>query len=422
MRSLVQATLAQHLLPLVIPEFPGITVGGAFAGTAGESSSYREGLFEMGVEGVEVVAGDGRVAWAKEGELEGLRGSFGTLGVVTALLLRLRPAGGWVECVYRPVGNLVGELRKGIDGEGWEFLDGVVFGKGKGVVCQGRCVDEKTFGPEVRRRRVSRGRDKWFYQILERVSQTGISVTELLPTEDYLFRWDRGGFWVARYAFPYFLCPFNRLTRWALDRYLRADVMYRALHFSGLVERYVVQDLGVPVATAEGFEEFLDREMGIYPLWLCPVKVEPIGAGIYKDKGDGGAEMMVNFGVWGLGPPGKESMLEVNRRLENEVARLGGFKCLYAQAFYTEAEFWNIHNKAAYQELRAKWGAEYMPSVWDKVKRIEGKEEKASRSGLARLKTKLVEVRPVRGLYGVACAVIGREYLLREPEEGQKSA
>lgn len=38
MDSLVQATLPFGLVPPVIMEFPGITVGGGFAGTAGESS------------------------------------------------------------------------------------------------------------------------------------------------------------------------------------------------------------------------------------------------------------------------------------------------------------------------------------------------------------------------------------------------
>jgi len=38
MDALVQATLPHGLVPPVIMEFPGITVGGGFAGTAGESS------------------------------------------------------------------------------------------------------------------------------------------------------------------------------------------------------------------------------------------------------------------------------------------------------------------------------------------------------------------------------------------------
>lgn len=41
MDSLVEATLHYGLIPPVVMEFPGITVGGGFAGTSGESSSFR---------------------------------------------------------------------------------------------------------------------------------------------------------------------------------------------------------------------------------------------------------------------------------------------------------------------------------------------------------------------------------------------
>jgi delta24-sterol reductase len=43
MDSLVEATLQHGLIPPVVMEFPGITVGGGFAGTSGESSSFRYG-------------------------------------------------------------------------------------------------------------------------------------------------------------------------------------------------------------------------------------------------------------------------------------------------------------------------------------------------------------------------------------------
>ena len=44
MDSLVHATLQHGLIPPVVMEFPGITVGGGFAGTSGESSSFKYDL------------------------------------------------------------------------------------------------------------------------------------------------------------------------------------------------------------------------------------------------------------------------------------------------------------------------------------------------------------------------------------------
>jgi FAD/FMN-containing dehydrogenase len=43
MDMLVKAAKKKGLLPPVVPELPGLTVGGCFAGSAGESSSFKYG-------------------------------------------------------------------------------------------------------------------------------------------------------------------------------------------------------------------------------------------------------------------------------------------------------------------------------------------------------------------------------------------
>src|SRR5438105_4076461 len=45
MDTLVKATVKEGLVPPVVMEFPGITVGGGLQGGAGESSSYKWGTF-----------------------------------------------------------------------------------------------------------------------------------------------------------------------------------------------------------------------------------------------------------------------------------------------------------------------------------------------------------------------------------------
>ena len=53
MDKLVQATLRRGLIPPGVIGFPGITVGGGYAGSAGESSSFRYGYFDQTVNWVE---------------------------------------------------------------------------------------------------------------------------------------------------------------------------------------------------------------------------------------------------------------------------------------------------------------------------------------------------------------------------------
>lgn len=68
MDRLVEATLKYGLLPPVVMEFPGITVGGGFAGQSGESSSFKHGLFDETVKSIEIVLACGDVVHASSEE------------------------------------------------------------------------------------------------------------------------------------------------------------------------------------------------------------------------------------------------------------------------------------------------------------------------------------------------------------------
>jgi delta24-sterol reductase len=193
MDQLVQACLEVGLLPPVVMEFPGITVGGGFVGTAGESSSFKHGMFDRSVLSAEVVLADGRIVRASPDEnaelFEGLRGSFGTLGVLTLVEVRLVLGRSYVEVTYYPatssgavVAKLEGESRK----RTYDYLDGVLFGKEKGVAVCGRLVDASTKTNVVRR--FSRPWDQWFYLHAETLASKSTPTVELVPVEDYLFR------------------------------------------------------------------------------------------------------------------------------------------------------------------------------------------------------------------------------------------
>src|SRR5262249_18718559 len=59
--ELVAATLAQGLLPAVVPELKTITLGGAAAGVGIEASSFKFGLVHETLAEAEILTGDGRV-------------------------------------------------------------------------------------------------------------------------------------------------------------------------------------------------------------------------------------------------------------------------------------------------------------------------------------------------------------------------
>lgn len=66
MDRLIEATLAHGLIPPVVMEFPGITAGGGFFGSAGGSSSFEYGYFDQTVNWVEIVLANGEIVRASK--------------------------------------------------------------------------------------------------------------------------------------------------------------------------------------------------------------------------------------------------------------------------------------------------------------------------------------------------------------------
>ena len=126
-------------------------------------------------------------------------------------------------------------------------------------------------------------------------------------------------------------------------------------------------------------------------------------------------DMLLNFGVWGPGPSNFKQFVEANRMLELKVKELNGRKWLYAHAYYTEEEFWNIYDHKRCDTLRAKYHATYLPSVYDKVKVTNNVENAMAQWWAVWLLALVWSIWPLRGLYGIYQVIRGGDYLL--PQE-----
>ena len=425
MDTLVEATLPHGLMPQVVMEFPGITVGGGFSGSSGESSSFRFGGFEATIKSIEIVLPTGEVMTASKDEKPdlfwGAASSFGTLGVVTLLEVQLIEAKSYVELTYHLCGGggeMVERIRSETERPENDYVDAIAFTPESTLICTGKLVD--ALPPGAKARTFTRRQDPWFYiraeQVRKRLRAGSGTETDFVPLVDYLFRYDRGAFWTARNAFRYFRTPFNRITRFLLDGYLHTRVMYRAMHQSGLSDSYLVQDVGIPLSRAAEFQRWVHDELGIELVWLCPLRVRREGPdarhGLHAAFADAAAPDLLNFGVWGAAPLDGAEAVRRNRALEAKVRQLGGVKWLYSHAYYAEDEFWAHYDRAAYDAVRTRYGADYLPSVYDKVKIETATAVPATRTG--RLRARLGRVWPVRGLYGVYKAIRGGDYLLQK--------
>ncbi|KAL2131379.1 hypothetical protein VTI74DRAFT_5161 [Chaetomium olivicolor] len=424
MDRLVEATLPHGLVPPVVMEFPGITAGGGFAGTAGESSSFRHGFFDETVDRVEMVLADGEVVedvtpeGAKADLFRGAAGAVGTLGLTTLLEVRLIEARQYVKTTYRrtrSVAEAVEVVREEVRRKENDYVDGILFSKDHGVVVTGELTDEM---PEGRKPQTFSGPwDPWFYlhardKTAPERGDEGKAPVDYVPLAEYLFRYDRGGFWVGAAAFEYFkFVPFNRFFRWFLDDFLHTRMMYRALHGSGESARFVVQDIAMPFETTEKFVDYTSSELGIWPLWLCPLKrrgpptfhpFTTLPEDVEKKEDD----MMLNVGVWGWGPSEPAEFVKKNRELENKVRELGGMKWLYAHTYYPQDEFWPMYGgREWYDGLRKKYKAETLPSVWDKVHvdpEVAGTKQRHW----------LLKQKPLGGFYGIYKSIQSKDYML----------
>ncbi|KAF2823194.1 FAD-binding domain-containing protein [Ophiobolus disseminans] len=421
MDRLVEATLAQGFLPKVVMELPNITVGGGFAGTSGESSSYKFGLFDRTIRGTELILGNGDVVWASADKHRDLfftaAGSCGSLGVITLLEMELIDAKSYVELQYIPVDSTqdaVRQLRKYQKEPDVDYMDGIMYSITSGIIMIGRLTHDTIPGKV---QRFDRPQDPWCYmhaeEVLKKIQTSKTDYRETIPVQTYLFRYDRGVFWSGLRAFKYFVTPFNRITRYLLNPFMYSRTMVHALHRSGIASRTIIQDYGVPYDAAEEFVRWTDERTGIWPVWLCPVKSAPRDERSFSQGNNIKDEMLLDVGIWDMGPPDPHAFIQLNRDFEAKVTELGGMKCLYAHAYYTEQEFWDIYNEKKYVGLRKEYHAENLPSVYDKVKvDLQGvaggeKSERRVESWSEWVYNGFWSTWPLGGLYGVASAAKG---------------
>jgi len=117
----------------------------------------------------------------------------------------------------------------------------------------------------------------------------------------------------------------------------------------------VIQDVEIPIEHAAAFLDFFQREIGISPVWVCP-----IGASASADRfclyPMRPRRLYVNFGFWDVvRRPGVLAGGHFNRLVEREVERLGGIKSLYSDSYYTREQFWRTYGGVAYRALKARY-------------------------------------------------------------------
>lgn len=396
MEQLIEATLQYDLIPPVVPEFRTITVGGAINGAALESSSHLFGQFNDSCLSYEILLGDGEIIKVSKNEhadlFYGIAGSYGTLGYLVGIELTLVPATGYVEVTYSTYESIKGvveaidRLHRSHDPP--TMIEAIIYHAKKAVLIEARNAQ-----PSTNVDKQNRYYDQWFYSHAD----SNPPKKEIFSIKDYLFRHDRGAFWMAGYALhptlllrygfhklcllfgidseanwmkPPYTYPKNPgiLFRTLFGWIVNSQKLYKSLHGGSekwFEKRFVIQDFYLPLSKVDLFVTYVLQRYKIRPIWLCPIKKTSspqLFAPHYSNKD----ELLVDIGVYGL--PFNALGPETVKDLEKLTYDLAGRKMFYCHTYLTKEEFWQIYPKDEYTRLRAKANMhENLPDITEKV-------------------------------------------------------
>jgi FAD/FMN-containing dehydrogenase len=369
--DLVTATLQHGALPAVVPELKTITLGGAAAGVGIEASSFRYGLVHETLLELDVLTAGGRVLTCRADNeyadlFFGFPNSYGTLGYAVKLKARIVRAKPLVALEHRRFDRREAFFAalEARSGDGIDFVDGVAFGPGDFCLTTGRFVDSAPYVSDYSFERI------YYRSIRERTS-------DFLTAHDYIWRWDTDWFWCSKNIgaqIPWVrrLYGRERLGSRTYQRIMRWNSrwgMTKALdRLRGGHSESVIQDVDIPIENAAAFLDFFQREIGIAPVWTCPL-IGRESADRFPLYGIRPGALYVNFGFWDvLRRRGEFAPHHFNGLIEDKVLALGGIKSLYSESFFDRAAFDRTYGGDAYRALKAKYDPDgAFPGLYQKA-------------------------------------------------------
>ncbi len=356
--TLVLSTLACGTMPTVVPQLKTITLGGAVAGVGIEATSFRQGLVHQGVLEMDILTGDGEVVLCTPQNEHrdlffGFPNSYGTLGYALRVRTRTIRVKKFVRIGhfhYRDPGEYFRGLHALCD-SGADFVDGVVFGPDDFYLTTGTFVDDAPFVSDYTFEHI------YYRSIRDRD-------TDYLTTHDFLWRWDTDWFWCSKnfgVQIPLIrkLAGRERLNSRTYTRVMRWNSKWKPVQrvraLFGVHYESVIQDVDIPIERAAEFLDFFQREIGIVPIWICPIRSPDMQA-VYPLYPMSLSTTYVNFGFWDAVKSAKSQLAgHFNRLIERKVTELGGIKSLYSDSYYSREKFDGIYGGAAYRELKSRY-------------------------------------------------------------------
>jgi len=351
--TFVDETLPLGLRPTVIPEFKTITVGGAATGIGLEASSFKFGFVHETVLEIEVLLPDGNVVLCSETEnsdlFYGFPNSYGTLGYALRLRVQIVPAKPFVKVNHQRFAAFADyfDAMKQKCSQSFDYIDGTIFSDREMYLTTGIEVSTAPYASDYSYMQI------YYKSIRERGE-------DYLSAYNFLWRWDTDWYWGskkfgAQNPLIRALLGRERLRSsfyWKLRAALNRTPFWKILS-PVLNYETVVQDVDIPIEHAAEFMAFQSEQIGITPVWACPVN-EVHKNFTYPLYAVSPSTTYVNLGFWDIVRTHHEPG-HFNRLVEKKVMELGGRKILYSDAFFTPDEFNALYGGEAYAALKEKY-------------------------------------------------------------------
>ena len=344
--QVVRRTLADGLVPKVVPELEGITLGGAVAGCSVESMSFRYGGFHDTCREYEVVTGTGelRTLGPEDDLFHMLHGSYGTLAILTRIVFELVPATHVVELTYhhhRDFAAFSDDMRERCQAGDFDFVDGIVHAPDHLVLCLGRFVDRAPSLSSYRGTEI-------YYRSTAELDR------DHLTTFDYLFRYDTECHWLSRAAPPLEWRPVRRLAgRWFLGSENLIRWSGRLGPVLGRLTRRpdVVVDVFIPLRRFAEFWGWYEAELDYWPLWIVPYRVDEPYPWIAPEHAAGLAgDLMIDCAVYGKRNNSRD--VDWSEEIEEKTYELGGIKTLISRNHHTREGFWQVYDRGRWEAAK----------------------------------------------------------------------
>ncbi|TDJ09522.1 MAG: FAD-binding oxidoreductase [Deltaproteobacteria bacterium] len=364
----------------VVPELYDLTVSGLILGYGIEASSHKHGLFYDLATAIEVMTADGTVVRATPDNEHkdlyySLPWSYGAMGFIVAVELKIIPIKSWVKVTYHPFKTLAAITDKftalSTAKNPTDFVEGIMYDKDRGVIIEGQMVD----APSGTINRQGLWFKPWFYKYCETIREEH---TEFVPLKHFYRRHNKSIFWEGELIIPFGNHP---IFRWLLGWLMPPKVAFLKLTQGEKIKQYyedmhVIQECLVPMTKLTKTIEFCDSNFDCYPVWLCPHKVlntTPQGTLSPEDK-SGPSQMFVDVGIWYApravlrGEP--FNVRQATKNFEQYLIENHGYQALYAVTELNREDYNKMFDRTLYDAVRKKYNAigTFMDS-YDKVKR-----------------------------------------------------